>query len=154
MPDLIALRAVFGQDEANHGTVRYPVGSDGLVHVPPEAAPFLISRGGFAVVKTPARAIVKDQGPGADSSGMVRLHHAAANGCSYGGRRYQSEENGDVLVPAEAATELLAHGFGPVPQNAYAAEPEEVRKTPKHLSVRAAGGLPAGAASMGGLSSA
>jgi hypothetical protein len=52
MRDLIALRAVFGQDEANHGTRRYRVDRDGLVHVPVEAAFFLVARGGFAMVKT------------------------------------------------------------------------------------------------------
>ena len=52
MPDLIALRAVFGQDEANHGTRRYRVDGDGLVHVPAEAAFFLVDKGGFAVVTT------------------------------------------------------------------------------------------------------
>lgn len=37
---LIALRAVFGQDEANHGTRRYRIDAAGLVHVPPEAVFF------------------------------------------------------------------------------------------------------------------
>jgi hypothetical protein len=51
MPDLIALRAVFGQDEANHGTVRYRVGADGTLTVPPEVAAYLIKNGGFAAAK-------------------------------------------------------------------------------------------------------
>jgi hypothetical protein len=113
LSDLIALRAVFGQDEANHGTVRYRVDGDGLVRVPREAASFLISNGGFAVAKTTAIAIAETW---ADHAGktLMRLHHDAAGGCSYAGREYPSNEQGDVLVPPGAAAELMAHGFVPV----------------------------------------
>jgi hypothetical protein len=52
MPGLIALRAAFGQDEANYGIRRYRVDADGLVHVPAEAALSLVSKGGFVVAKT------------------------------------------------------------------------------------------------------
>jgi len=51
MFDLVALRAVFGQDEANHGIARYRVGVDGFVYVPQEVAIYLIKNGGFAVAK-------------------------------------------------------------------------------------------------------
>jgi hypothetical protein len=105
--ELMLLRAVFGQDEANHGTLRYPVDADGLIWVPLEAAGPLIAKGGFAVPDTPDDAV---------SAGILKLHHHAAAGCCYGGRRYPGDENGDVLVPAEAASELLAHGFVPVLQ--------------------------------------
>jgi hypothetical protein len=47
---VIALRAMFGQDEANHGTTRYRVGPDGILFVPPLVAEHLLRRGGFAVV--------------------------------------------------------------------------------------------------------
>ena len=103
------LRAVFGQDEANHGTVRYPVDADGMVRVPLEAAGPLITKGGFAVPMTADDAV---------SAGMLKLHHDDAAGCCYGGRRYPGDENGDVLVPAEAASDLVAHGFVPVLQGA------------------------------------
>jgi hypothetical protein len=49
-PGVIALRAMFGQDEANHGTTRYRVGPNGILFVPPEVAEHLLERGGFAVV--------------------------------------------------------------------------------------------------------
>jgi hypothetical protein len=50
MPELIALRAMFGQNEVNHGTARYRVAVvDRLVHVPREVASCLIKNGGFAV---------------------------------------------------------------------------------------------------------
>ncbi len=105
--ELVLLRAVFGQDEANHDTVRYPVDSDGLIRVPIEAVGPLIAKGGFAVPKTADDVV---------SAGMLKLHHDGGAGCCYGGRRYPGDENGDVLVPAEAASELPAHGFVPVLQ--------------------------------------
>jgi hypothetical protein len=108
---LTPLRAAFGQDEANHGTMRYPVDNDGLVRVPLEAVAFLTGTGGFAAPKT------MDSLP---SAGAVKLHHDEAAGCSYRGRQYHGDHNGDVLVPAEAAAELLAHGFAPVLRQAKA----------------------------------
>lgn len=98
------LRAAFGQDEANHGTARYPVGNDGLIWVPLEAVGPLAAIGGFAMAK--ARDDVT-------SAGTLKLRHTDAAGCSYGGSQYPSDANGDVLVPAEAARELMAHGFIP-----------------------------------------
>jgi len=100
--ELIPLRAAFGQDEANHGTVRYPVDSDGLVRVPSEAVDPLTSKGGFAAQETSSEVV---------SIGVLKLHHENAAGCSYLGRQYLGDKNGDVLVPAKAASELIAHGF-------------------------------------------
>lgn len=83
MPELIALRAAFGQDEANHGIRRYRVGGDGLVHVPAEAAFFLVSKGGFAVAKTTVARVPGGSLPAplldgtlsaADPTSWVRLH--------------------------------------------------------------------------------
>jgi hypothetical protein len=110
--ELILLHAAFGQDEANHGIVRYPVDADGLIRAPLEAVGPLIGNGGFALPKTIGDVV---------SAGILKLHHDDAAGCCYGGRRYLSDENGDVLIPAEAASELLAHGFVPVPQDATSA---------------------------------
>ncbi|MFZ3235960.1 MAG: hypothetical protein WA417_22525 [Stellaceae bacterium] len=117
MPRLVALRAVFGQDEANHGTRRYRVGIDGIVRVPPEAAFHLIGRGGFAVVRPPAAAAEMSSPGEAAPGALVRLHHDAAAGCSCGGREYHGNENGDVIVPAAAVAELTAHGFVPPAPN-------------------------------------
>ena len=99
MPELIALRAVFGQDEANHGTTRYCVGA-GLVQVPPEGC-FLIGKGGFALAKTTA--VVATEPVGEPTRTPCSLHHDDAVGCSYGGCGYPVDQNGDVLVPAPAA---------------------------------------------------
>jgi len=65
--DLIPLRAAFGQDEANHGTQRYPIDGDGLVRVPLEAVGPLISVGGFVFARAAEAAI---------SGGVMKLHHA------------------------------------------------------------------------------
>jgi hypothetical protein len=62
MPTLIELRALFGQDEVNHGTERYRVGADGLVRVPPQVAFHLIGRGGFALAIPPI-AVAENSGP-------------------------------------------------------------------------------------------
>ncbi len=50
--------------------------------------------------------------------GMARLRHPGGAGCSFAGREYRPEKDGSVLVPAEAARHLAAHGF-------IAAEEEE-----------------------------
>ena len=102
---LIPLRAAFGQDEANHGATRYLVDNDGLIQVPPEAVGPLTTIRGFVLAKTGGNII---------SAGMLRLHNDDAAGCCYAGRQFLSDSNGDVRVPAEAASELLAHGFVPV----------------------------------------
>ena len=105
------LRAAFGQDEANHGTARYPVASNGLLNVPSEAVGPLTTVGGFVIT-----------GPRDDlvSAGTLKLHHEDATACSYAGQRYLADVNGDVVVPAEAASELMAHGFVPVFEEAAA----------------------------------
>jgi hypothetical protein len=109
--NLVLLSAAFGQDEANHGTDRYAVDNEGLVRVPLEAAGPLVTVGGFVLTQT---------GVGKISAGVLKLHHDDAAGCSYAGRRYLRDANGDVLVPAEATSELSAHGFFPVPKEATA----------------------------------
>jgi hypothetical protein len=145
----VALRAVFGQDEANHGLVRYRVDNDGLVWVPSEAVPSLTSRGGFVVARNttgPIQAFAEDRSPGSGRGvkpslraefgravEMIKLHHDNAAGCSYGGRYYPGDENGDVLVPAEAVPELVAHGYWPLPQ---AASPSKSSKPSSGAGLR------------------
>lgn len=139
--ELIALRAVFGQDEANHGTARYRVDAEGLVRVPPEAVDFLISKGGFALPKTSGAAAAQTRFGDAEAGGLVRLHHGDCAGCSYAGRQYQSDANGNVLVPAQAAAELMAHGFTPVPEGGSSDCPGPAPK-PAGLGKPAAGSMP------------
>ena len=137
MPELIALRAAFGQDEANHGIRRYRVGGDGLVHVPVEAAFFLVSKGGFAVEKTnvgqvpggsPRAPLPDGIRSAADPSSRARPHGSTV-GCSYCGWKHQGDQNGDELVPAKAAGDILAHGFLPATQDLRPGE-REVRPWP------------------------
>ncbi len=127
-PELIALRAVFGQDEANHGTARYRVDGAGLVHVPPAVVVFLISKGGFALAKTTAVAAAEAYPNETERNCLVRLHHDDAAGCSYAGCNYPSDQNGDVLVPAAAVADLTAHGFVPAPEDGSLCCPGPARK--------------------------
>jgi hypothetical protein len=116
---VVLLRATFGQDEANHGTDRYAVDNEGLVRVPLEAVGPLVTVGGFVLAETSVDTI---------SAGALKLHHDDAAGCSYAGRCYLRDANGDVLVPAEATSELSAHGFVPVANEATAAVSRKNRR--------------------------
>jgi len=142
MPELIALRAAFGQDEANHGIRRYRVGGDGLVHVPAEAAFFLVSKGGFAVAKTTVAQVPGGslRGPlpdgirsAADRSSRVRLNHDSTGGCIHCGCNHQGDQNSDALVPAEAADELILRGFLPATQDLRPPGEREVGPEPIEL---------------------
>ncbi len=133
MPELIALRAVFGQDEANHGIRRYRVGGDGLVYVPAAVAFFLVSKGGFAAAKTTVahvpgsspRALLPDGTRSAlDPTSRVRLHHASTGGCSHCGSKHHGNKNDGELVPAEAASDFLVRGTLPATQGLRPGERE------------------------------
>jgi hypothetical protein len=69
MSSLIALRAVFGQDEASHGVRRYRVDNNGLVHVPAMVALFLTGKGGFVAAKTTLSGIPENVPPMAADTG-------------------------------------------------------------------------------------
>jgi hypothetical protein len=110
----IALRAGFGQDEVSHGSERYRVDVDRLVVVPPTVAAYLLNNAGFYVVSgsdpNPAQPPEVDLPP----QFLVRVRHPAAVGCSYGGREYRRNQNGEFLVPATAVADLIDHGFVPI----------------------------------------
>jgi len=122
---LITLRAAFGQDEANHGTARFLVNDDGLIEVPVEAVFPLTTTGGFVFAPTGGCAI---------SVGVIKLHHDAAGGCSYAGCRCLADLNGDVLVPAEAVCELMAHGFVSVLEQAMVVAAARAKSSPSNRS--------------------
>jgi hypothetical protein len=122
---LITLRAVFGQDEANHGTVRFLVDDKGLIEVPVEAVLPLTTIGGFALAPSGGDAI---------SVGVIKPHHGDAGGCSYAGCRYLADVNGDVLVPAEAVCELIAHGFVPVLEQVMVVAAARAKSLPSNRS--------------------
>lgn len=110
--DLVLLRAAFGQDEASHGMDRYTADNEGLIRVPLEAAGPLVTVGGF---------VLAEAGIDTISAAVLKLRHDDAAGCSYAGSCYLRDANGDVLVPAEATSELSAHGFSPPVTEATAA---------------------------------
>jgi hypothetical protein len=55
---------------------------------------------------------------------MVRLHHDDAAACSYGGRTYRADGNGDIVVPALALEMLAGHGFTVAPKRPAAGSGE------------------------------
>lgn len=111
MPELIALRAVFGQDEANYGTRRYRVGNGGVLSVPREFAVILLKNGGFALAAGATAAIGPANAAKPPPGALVTLRHDSAQACSFGGKQYQAGQNGEFLVPAAAVMELVSHGF-------------------------------------------
>jgi hypothetical protein len=108
---LITLRAAFGQDEVSHGAVRYRVGADRLLFVPPSTAGHLVSKAGFCVVRSSEASHARHL----QSQFLVGVRHPTAGSCSYGGARYRADEKGNFLVPAGAVADLVAHGFVPIP---------------------------------------
>jgi hypothetical protein len=89
-----------------HGTTSFEPYPDGggrwLVDVPDAVAAHLLHVGGFAVAK-------KETAPA--PQGMVAMRHPESIGCSFAGQTYEPDADGVVLVPAEAAAALAAHGF-------------------------------------------
>jgi hypothetical protein len=99
------LTAAKGTDEANFEGTSYPVGDDGTVSVPQEAVDSLVSLGGFTAEDH------RDPTP----VGNVRMTHALASGCSWGGAEFHPDEDGVFVVPAGASADLAAHGFEMAP---------------------------------------
>jgi hypothetical protein len=133
MPRLIALRAAFGQDEANHGIRRYRVGGDGFVHVPAEAALFLVSKGGFVVETTTVNQVsgsslseplLDGTRSAADPSSQVLLHRDGSSDFVPYTCKHQGGQNRDVLVPAGGDGGLLIHGFVPAARDLRPCERE------------------------------
>lgn len=102
------LRAPVGTDEANYsGAERpYKVAPDGTVEVDEGAVAGLVGAGGFSLI---------EEEPAVEL-GKVKLVNAddPTAGVSFGGVSYQPDEDGIVTVPAEAAADLVSHGFVPV----------------------------------------
>jgi hypothetical protein len=111
---LIALRAEFGQDEANHGTERYRVGDDRVVLVPRMVAIYLVNNAGFCVVRRPDAKHPNPAPLDLQPPFLVRVQHPTATVCNYGGCEYRADEKGEFLVPARAVADLTGHGFIPL----------------------------------------
>ena len=111
---LIALRAEFGQDEANHGTERYRVGDDRVVLVPRTVAIYSVNNAGFCAASRPDPEQAKSIALELQPPFLVRVHHPSATACSYGGCEYRADQKGGFLVPATAVADLTGHGFVPI----------------------------------------
>ena len=111
---LIALRAEFGQDEANHGTERYRVGDDRVVLVPRTVAIHLVNNAGFCLATRPDPEQAKPAALELQPYLLVRVQHPGATVCSYGGCEYRADEKGEFLVPTTAVADLMGHGFVPI----------------------------------------
>ena len=111
---LIALRAEFGQDEANHGTERYRVGDDRVVLVPRTVAIYLVNNAGFCAASRPDPEQAKSIALELQPPFLVRVQHPTATVCNYGGCEYRADEKGEFLVPARAVADLTGHGFIPL----------------------------------------
>ena len=73
--------------------------------MPLEAVGPLTTIGGFVLAKTGGNVI---------SAGVLTLHHDDAAGVPMRVANFSAIRTGTCSVPAEAASELLAHGFVPV----------------------------------------
>jgi len=93
--------------------------------VPVEAVFPLTTTGGFVLAPVSWTSI---------SIGVIKLHHDDAGGCSYAGFQYLADLNGDVLVPAEAVCELIAHGFVPVLEQVMVVTAARAKSSPSNRS--------------------
>ncbi|MBV8735922.1 MAG: hypothetical protein JO007_01435 [Alphaproteobacteria bacterium] len=110
---LIALRAVFGQDEVSHGTVRYRVDADGLVLVPPEVARCLVNNAGFEVVKR----IQEEQGEvgthAPQPQNLARSHQSMVRASSDGAPEYCIDVHDNFAISAVASAAVSRYGGTP-----------------------------------------
>lgn len=111
MPDLVALRAMFGQDEVNHGTARYRVVAGGLIHVPREVAWYLVKNGGFAVERRTEVGEANREARHPCSPLLVQAHHPYSGRFNYRGCTYHADQQEDALVPANAVAALMGNGL-------------------------------------------
>lgn len=103
---LIALRAMCGQDEVGHGTMRYRVGPDGRVLVPVEVARWLLWNAGFERIDA-------DNAPDAcEAATPTRAQHSDAMANRSGPRRCGKRRNGCFTAPAEATVARGAAATG------------------------------------------
>lgn len=99
----VKLRAPPGTDEANFGTMRYPVKSDGSIWVPAATAEVLLKVGGFTLYDAP------DEVP--LPMGAVEMRGDPFAGASWRGESYTADADGLIVVPEAAVAILESHGF-------------------------------------------
>ncbi len=121
---LIALRAVFGQDEVSHGTVRYRVDADGLLLVPQEVARYLANNAGFQMIKEIQReqaAAVRTHASPPQT--LARPGQSRVRTCSDRPREYCGDVHDNFAVPAVALANVSRHGVMPTLPDEWSTEP-------------------------------
>ena len=117
---LIALRAVFGQDEVSYGTVRYRVSADGLVLVPPEVARCLANNAGFKVVKRIQEEQAEVRTHASQPQILARPHQPTVQACSDGAPEYCVDVHDNFAISAVASAAISRHGGMPQHPSVFA----------------------------------
>jgi hypothetical protein len=120
---LIALRAVFGQDEVSHGTVRYRVGADGLLLVPPEVARCLANNAGFQMIKKIQREQAEVTTRASPPQTLGRPRQSMVRAGSDGAREYCVDVHDNFAVSAVAFADVSKHGVTPTLPDECSTEP-------------------------------
>lgn len=120
---LIVLRAVFGQDEVNHGTMRYRVSAAGLVLVPPEVARCLTNNAGFQMIKKIQEEQTEVRPDVPQPQNLARSHQPMVRGCSEGASEYCVDVHDNFAVSAVVPAAVLRHGGTPIPPDECATAP-------------------------------
>ena len=93
-------------NEVNHGTTRYPVGDDGIVDLPPEAAQHVIRQGGAVLVSPPP--------PPAEGTLKVKHVSDPKTIVSQGDQILYPDNKGEIEIPLSVLEDVTPHGFLPV----------------------------------------
>jgi hypothetical protein len=120
---LIALRAVFGQDEVSHGTVRYRVGANNLLLVPPEVARCLANNAGFQMIKKIQREQAEVTTHASPPQTLARPRQSTVRVCSDGAREYRVDVHDNFAVSAVAFADVSRHGVMPTLPDECSTEP-------------------------------
>lgn len=120
---LVALRAVFGQDEVSHGIVRYRVGADGLLLVPPEVARCLANNAGFQMINKIPREQAEVRTQASQRQTLTRAPQSTVRACSDGAREYRVDVHDNFAVSAVALADVSKHGVTPTLPDECSTEP-------------------------------
>lgn len=102
------VRVPTGTTQAAVGTAQYTPDADGVITAPDYDADALLAISGFTedLADPPPAGFVRVAAPAGET-------HDGTGTLSYGGVTYTIGADGNVIVPAEAAADLLSHGFTP-----------------------------------------
>jgi hypothetical protein len=105
-PGMVRVKMQKLTDEVNHGTTSYPVDTDGIVDLPPEAAAIVIKQGGAELVNPPPPPV----------EGTIQVQHISdpATIVGHGDQSY-APSGGVLTVPLAIWPEIEPHGFVAIP---------------------------------------